>query len=153
MKKQNLGIVVAIAVVLVFVFVGGMSIFNSLTTNNKVETNSTTTASSTAGLIIKDVVVGNGTEAINGSIVTVHYTGVFEDGTKFDSSRDRGEPFSFELGKGMVIAGWDQGVLGMKVGGKRNLVISPELGYGPNDYGPIPGGSTLMFEVELLDVK
>lgn len=147
MKKENLGVVVAIAVVLVFVFVGGMGIFNSLTTDNKVETNTT------SGLIINDVVIGSGEEAVVGSIVTVHYTGVFENGTKFDSSRDRGEPFTFELGKGMVIAGWDQGVLGMKVGGKRNLVIPPELGYGANDYGPIPGGSTLMFEVELLDVK
>ncbi len=147
MKKGNLGIVIAIAVIIVFVFVGGMGIFNNLTTSEEMQT------SSTNKLIIKDVVVGAGKEAVNGSMVSVHYTGVFENGTKFDSSRDRGEPFTFKLGAGQVIQGWDQGVLGMKVGGKRNLVIPSDLAYGPNDYGPIPGGSTLMFEVELLDVK
>lgn len=148
MKKEKLGIVIAISVLIIFVFVGGMGMFNSLTNNQQMIDSSTK-----SNLIIKDVVVGSGKEAVNGSIVTVHYTGVFENGTKFDSSRDRGEPFSFSLGEGQVIAGWDQGVLGMKVGGKRNLVIPPELAYGMNDYGPIPGGSVLMFEVELLDVK
>jgi FKBP-type peptidyl-prolyl cis-trans isomerase len=149
MKKVNLGIVITIAVVVVFVFVGGMGIFNSLTNSEQMDQNQV----KSSRLIKKDIIVGTGVEAVNGSTVTVHYTGVFENGTKFDSSRDRGEPFSFELGKGMVIAGWDQGVLGMKVGGKRNLIIPSDLAYGPNDYGPIPGGSTLMFEVELLDVK
>ena len=147
MKKGNLGIVISIAVIVVFVFVGGMGIFNNLTTSEEMQT------STTNKLVIKDVVVGTGKEAVSGSMVSVHYTGVFENGTKFDSSRDRGEPFTFKLGAGQVIQGWDQGVLGMKVGGKRNLVIPSDLAYGPNDYGPIPGGSTLMFEVELLNVQ
>lgn len=100
-----------------------------------------------------DVTVGKGKEAINGSTVQVHYTGTFADGKKFDSSRDRGVPIDFVLGEGKVIPGWDQGILGMKVGGKRRLVIPPSLGYGPKDYGPIPGNSTLYFDVELVGVK
>lgn len=104
-------------------------------------------------LKITDAVVGTGAEAKPGNTVTVHYTGTFANGSKFDSSVDRGEPFSFILGAGNVIEGWDRGVAGMKVGGKRTLIIPPEMGYGPNDYGPIPGGSTLFFEVELLGVQ
>jgi FKBP-type peptidyl-prolyl cis-trans isomerase FkpA len=103
--------------------------------------------------IIENEVVGEGAEAVNGKTVSVHYTGTFIDGSIFDSSVQRGTPFEFFLGAGQVIKGWDQGVLGMKVGGKRKLTIPPELGYGDNDRGPIPGGSTLIFEVELLGVK
>jgi FKBP-type peptidyl-prolyl cis-trans isomerase len=103
--------------------------------------------------MITDVTVGTGAEAVNGSMVSVQYTGRFEDGTVFDSSIPRGEPITFPLGQGRVIPGWEQGILGMKVGGKRQLVIPPELGYGPNDYGPIPGGSTLYFDVELVGVQ
>ncbi|MFA6430218.1 MAG: FKBP-type peptidyl-prolyl cis-trans isomerase [Candidatus Paceibacterota bacterium] len=103
---------------------------------------------------INDVVVGTETEAVAGKRVTVHYTGVFTDGEKFDSSRDPGrEPFMFTLGAGQVIQGWDIGVQGMKVGGKRILVIPPSLAYGANDYNGIPGNSTLIFEVELLKVE
>lgn len=100
-----------------------------------------------------DVVVGTGAEAVTGKKVTVHYTGTFIDGKVFDSSVTRGEPFAFTLGGGQVIKGWDQGVVGMKIGGKRKLTIPPQLGYGMSDYGPIPGGSTLLFEVELLKVE
>jgi FKBP-type peptidyl-prolyl cis-trans isomerase FkpA len=100
-----------------------------------------------------DTQVGNGKEATSGSTVVVHYVGTFANGQKFDSSRDRGEPITFKLGAGNVIQGWEQGLLGMKVGGKRKLVIPPHLGYGPNDYGPIPGNSTLYFDVELVEVK
>ncbi|RJQ28596.1 FKBP-type peptidyl-prolyl cis-trans isomerase [Candidatus Parcubacteria bacterium] len=103
--------------------------------------------------IREDVVVGNGAEAINGKMVTVHYAGTLEDGTKFDSSYDRGQPFEFTLGEGSVIQGWDLGLLGMKVGGKRLLTIPPELGYGASGYGPIPPQATLTFTVELLGVK
>lgn len=103
--------------------------------------------------MINDVVVGTGAEAVVGSTVAVQYTGTFTDGRVFDSSIPRGEPLMFVLGEGRVIAGWEQGILGMKVGGKRHLVIPPELGYGPNDYGPIPGGSTLIFDVELVGVQ
>ncbi len=104
-------------------------------------------------LQIVDEVVGKGAEAVTGHDVTVHYVGTFTSGKKFDSSRDRGTPFTFRLGAGQVIKGWDLGVAGMKVGGKRKLTVPPELGYGAADYGPIPGGSTLVFEVELLGVN
>ncbi len=101
---------------------------------------------------ITDSVVGKGAEAVAGKSVTVNYTGTLKDGTKFDSSIGR-EPFVFNLGSGQVIKGWEQGIPGMKVGGKRKLVIPPELAYGANTVGAIPANSTLTFEVELLDVK
>lgn len=104
-------------------------------------------------LQIEDIVVGDGEEATAGNTVTVHYTGWLTNGTKFDSSVDRGRPFQFPLGGGRVIAGWDQGVAGMKVGGKRKLTIPPELGYGARGAGGvIPPNATLVFEVELLGV-
>jgi FKBP-type peptidyl-prolyl cis-trans isomerase len=106
-----------------------------------------------AELQIQDLVVGAGREAKKGDVVEVHYTGWLTDGKKFDSSVGRG-PFSFDLGAGQVIAGWDRGVAGMKVGGKRKLTIPPELGYGSRGFpGVIPPQSTLVFEVELLDVR
>jgi FKBP-type peptidyl-prolyl cis-trans isomerase FkpA len=106
------------------------------------------------GLKFTDDQVGTGTEAQKGKTVSVHYTGWLLDGTKFDSSRDRNQPFSFPLGQGQVIKGWDEGVTGMKVGGKRTLVIPPDLGYGARGAGGvIPPNATLKFEVELLDVK
>ncbi len=102
----------------------------------------------------QDLVVGTGEEAKQNQLAVVHYTGWLTDGTKFDSSRDRGTPFSFPLGGGQVIAGWDQGVAGMKVGGRRKLVIPPDLGYGPNGMPPvIPASATLVFDVELLELK
>ena len=105
------------------------------------------------GLQYEDTTVGDGAEAKKGTMVSVHYTGTLEDGTQFDSSRSRG-PFEFALGGGMVIAGWDEGVAGMKVGGVRKLVIPSDLAYGPAGIpGAIPGGATLHFEVELLAVK
>ncbi|MFH1162296.1 MAG: FKBP-type peptidyl-prolyl cis-trans isomerase [Candidatus Jorgensenbacteria bacterium] len=99
--------------------------------------------------------MGTGAEAKAGDTVTVHYTGTLTDGKKFDSSLDRGQPFSFLLGAGQVIRGWDLGVAGMKVGGKRRLTIPPELGYGSRGAGggAIPPNATLIFEVQLLDVK
>lgn len=106
------------------------------------------------GLKYTDDQLGNGTEAQSGKTVVVHYTGWLLDGTKFDSSRDRNQPFSFPLGRGQVIKGWDEGVAGMKVGGKRTLVIPPDLGYGARGAGgAIPPNATLKFEVELLEVK
>lgn len=141
-------IAVAIAVILVGALLGG-GLMGGLFTNKSQEKN----MQSANQLQAKDIIVGTGTVATAGNDVTVHYTGVFTDGKKFDSSLDRGVPFTFKLGSGMVIKGWDMGVEGMKVGGKRILVVPPELGYGEKDYGPIPGNSTLIFEIELLDVK
>lgn len=105
-------------------------------------------------LKIEDTKVGTGDEAVAGKSVMVHYTGWLTDGTKFDSSKDRGQPFSFQIGSGQVIKGWDQGVTGMKVGGVRKLTIPPELGYGARGAGGvIPPNATLVFEVELLGVN
>jgi len=104
-------------------------------------------------LQIDEQVVGEGAEAKSGDTVTVHYTGWLTDGTKFDSSVDRGQPFQFRLGIGQVIRGWDEGVAGMKVGGKRKLTIPPDMGYGQRGAGAlIPPNATLVFEVELLGV-
>ena len=104
-----------------------------------------------AELVIEELKVGDGAEAKAGQNVTVHYVGTLTDGKKFDSSRDRGQGFSFKLGAGQVIKGWDQGVAGMKVGGMRKLTIPPELAYGDRGFpGAIPPKSTLVFEVELL---
>jgi FKBP-type peptidyl-prolyl cis-trans isomerase len=105
------------------------------------------------GLQYTDDQVGTGAVAEPGKNVSVHYTGWLMNGTKFDSSRDRGQPFNFPLGAGRVIKGWDEGVAGMRVGGKRTLIIPPDLAYGSRATGPIPPNSTLKFEVELLDVK
>ena len=125
-------------------------------TNNssptKVNGKPTTTAS---GLQYWNIVVGTGTTAVAGKDVKVHYTGWLTDGKKFDSSVDRGQPFVFPLGAGRVIKGWDEGVAGMKVGGKRQLRIPPELAYGAGGTGGglIPPNATLIFDVELLDVS
>ena len=106
-----------------------------------------------AELIIEEITVGEGDEAQAGQTVSVHYTGWLTDGTKFDSSKDRNEPFDFPLGRGYVIQGWDKGVAGMKVGGSRKLTIPPEMGYGARGAGGvIPPNATLVFEVELLAI-
>src|SRR6266436_2167372 len=120
------------------------------TSPTKVTGKPTSTAS---GLQYWDVVVGTGATAVSGKPVKVHYTGWLADGKKFDSSVDRGQPFEFPLGAGRVIKGWDEGVAGMKVGGKRQLRIPPDLGYGGRGAGGvIPPNATLIFDVELLDV-
>jgi peptidylprolyl isomerase len=107
-----------------------------------------------SGLQYLDVEEGQGAVAVTGKSVTVHYTGTLRGGKKFDSSLDRDEPFTFRLGVGQVIRGWDEGVAGMRIGGKRKLIIPPELGYGSRGAGNvIPPGATLFFEVELLGVE
>lgn len=103
-------------------------------------------------LKIEDIKVGTGTEAQSGNIVKVHYIGTLTDGTKFDSSKDRGVPFEFALGEGMVIKGWDEGVPGMQEGGIRKLTIPADMAYGDRDLGVIPPNSTLIFEVELVKI-
>lgn len=107
-----------------------------------------------SGLQYEDMNVGSGKMAEPGMNVSVHYTGWLTDGTKFDSSVDRGQPFKFQLGAGQVIRGWDEGVKGMRIGGKRKLTIPPDMGYGANGAGGvIPPNATLVFDVELLDVQ
>ncbi len=108
----------------------------------------------TEGLEAEEIKIGTGAEAKSGKTVKVHYTGWLKNGTKFDSSVDRNTPFEFPLGAGRVIKGWDKGVEGMKIGGKRKLTISPELGYGAQGAGGvIPPNSVLIFDVELLGVN
>lgn len=107
-----------------------------------------------SGLKYEELECGEGQEAQRGDVVTVHYTGTLENGEKFDSSRDRGEPFTLQLGAGNVIEGWEQGIPGMNVGGERKLIIPPELGYGEAGSPPvIPPNATLIFEVELLKIE
>ena len=106
-----------------------------------------------SGLVTHELHVGTGATAEKGRTVVVHYHGWLADGTTFDASRPRGEPFEFVLGRGEVIKGWDEGVAGMKVGGARRLIVPPALGYGDQAMGKIPPGSTLTFDVELLGVK
>jgi FKBP-type peptidyl-prolyl cis-trans isomerase FkpA len=106
-----------------------------------------------SGLVYEDISVGSGALAVAGQTVSVHYTGWLMDGTKFDSSKDRNDPFEFSLGAGYVIRGWDEGVQGMQIGGVRKLTIAPDLGYGARGAGGIiPPNATLVFEVELLDI-
>jgi len=110
-------------------------------------------ARTVGGVTIQDLKVGSGATATAGKVVTAHYVGQFPDGKKFDSSYDNGAPIDFQLGTGKVIKGWDVGVEGMRVGGKRKLTIPPELAYGARGGGPIPPNATLVFEVELVAVK
>jgi len=105
------------------------------------------------GVTIEDIKVGGGPTAAAGKVVSAHYTGRFPDGTKFDSSYDAGAPIEFPLGAGKVIKGWDIGIEGMRVGGKRKLTIAPELAYGARGNGPVPPNATLVFDVELIAVK
>jgi len=124
--------------------------YNGASFSREVSMSTTTTAS---GLIIEELVLGQGAAVAAGQSVTVHYTGWLTNGKKFDSSKDRDDPFVFPLGAGHVIRGWDEGVQGMKVGGSRKLTIPPELGYGARGAaGVIPPNATLVFEVELLDI-
>jgi FKBP-type peptidyl-prolyl cis-trans isomerase len=122
-----------------------------IASNTMSDANAVTTAS---GLKYVELKEGDGATPESGKTVVVHYTGTLEDGTKFDSSRDRGQPFSFKIGVGQVIKGWDEGLSTMKVGGRRQLIIPPELGYGSRGAGGvIPPNATLLFDVELLDIK
>jgi FKBP-type peptidyl-prolyl cis-trans isomerase len=117
------------------------------------ESNASDVVTTPSGLKYRDIQVGDGATPQAGQTVFVHYTGTLENGTKFDSSRDRGQPFSFKLGVGQVIKGWDEGLSTMKVGGRRELIIPPDLGYGARGAGGvIPPNATLIFDVELLRI-
>lgn len=104
-------------------------------------------------MVIDDIKIGEGAEVKNGDTVSVHYVGTLQNGTEFDNSNKRGQPFEFTVGGGQVIKGWEEGLLGMKVGGNRILVIPPEKAYGENGIGPIPGNATLVFAIELIEIK
>lgn len=171
MNGTKTGIAVALAVVVAFGFlVFGSPIFSNLgsssdasgytvgsttgTTQNSMNLSLTPGEALPTELVITDVVVGSGAEATPGSLVTVNYVGALPDGTVFDASANHGQPFTFPLGAGQVIAGWDQGVAGMKVGGTRTLVIPPDLAYGSQAVGNvIPANATLLFQVELVAVQ
>jgi len=112
-----------------------------------------TEVTTTTGLKYVDEVIGTGDKPKLGKTVVVHYTGTFTDGTKFESSLDRGQPYEFRIGTGSVVRGWDEGILSMRVGGKRKLIVPPDLGYGSQGKGKIPPNTTLIFEIELLGVK
>ncbi len=146
MNKQLILFIVAIIIIAVLVVLGYQSRGGEETIPQEAA------VGLIQGLSVEDLVVGTSTEARVGDSVTVHYVGTLIDGTKFDSSVDRGEPFSFTIGAGQVIQGWEKGIVCMKVGGKRVLTIAPELAYGAQKVGPIPANSTLTFEVELLAV-
>lgn len=142
---------VAIAVTAAVVVVGYFFIFGNPFNVQQVLPSSPTVQGDATQLIIQDEVVGTGDVARAGDTVTVNYTGKLQDGTVFDTSVGRA-PISFALGAGAVISGWDTGLLGMKVGGKRILIIPASMGYGAQGNGPIPGGATLVFEVELVKI-
>ena len=154
-----------IIIVIIFAVIGGWLLFKKFTNEPTVTITPTLSPELSVspvvgqkiklenGLEIEDVRVGTGQEAKAGDTISANYLGTFANGTKFDSSYDRGQPFSFILGSGQVIQGWEIGMLGMKVGGKRKLVVPPQLGYGSQAYGPIPANSTLYFVVELMAVQ
>ncbi len=146
-QKEWVAVVTSLFVV-GFFFIFGQTIVETFTGNEQ-----QAKIMQTPKVEIQNEVFGSGAIAGAGDLVVVHYVGRFVSGEVFDSSISRNEPFQFTLGVGQVIKGWDEGVLGMREGGRRTLIIPPELGYGMNDYGPIPGGSTLIFEVELIKVE
>jgi len=148
-------IAVAVAVVFVGYTLFGGNIINLFQKNSMNENSLAATAGteSSGGVAINDIVVGQGAEVKTGELVSVNYILSLSDGTIVQNSKDFGQPFQFTLGAGEVIPGWEQGFVGMKVGGVRTIVIPPELAYGSNQAGPIPPNSTLVFTIELLDVS
>lgn len=156
-KNSGMWIVIGIVVIAGAIIGAALSYSNKAAQNNQSaglagQNQSNTNMDQDTELKIEDVKVGTGPAAKTGDEVTVHYTGTFADGSKFDSSLDHGQPFTFTLG-GQVIQGWNEGVVGMQAGGTRKLIIPPALGYGANDYASIPGNSTLYFTIDLLKLN
>lgn len=159
--REYIGVVVALVVMFSFLFFGQYifgyrSNYSASGADSTVGANVADTSgeavTASSGVVIKEVNVGTGEAVKAGDTISVNYTGMLSDGTKFDSSYDRGEPIKFVVGGGQIIKGFDEGVLGMKVGGKRNIKIPPELGYGAQQVGPIPANSTIVFDVELMKI-
>lgn len=138
---------------LICLSIGSLFIFHLIDGYMPQTTNKESKKSMNQDLKIEDQKIGSGKQVKSGDTVTIHYKGTLLNGKQFDSSYDRGEPFETQIGTGQVIKGWDLGVVGMKIGGKRKLTIPPSLGYGDQIVGPIPANSTLIFEVELIDIK
>jgi FKBP-type peptidyl-prolyl cis-trans isomerase len=151
-RNEKVGVFVGVAVAFGFILMSGGYFGNSIVSLGN-STNTSANGTTAEGLVIADLTEGNGAVALPGNILSVHYTGSLQDGTVFDSSVQRGTPYTFTLGKGEVIKGWDQGLAGMKVGGKRLLTIPPDLAYGSQAIGPVPANATLIFEVELLSIE
>ena len=147
-KNQWIAVVVSLVFLTYLLFIG--PIMNLL---NPSSTNELDTQAPQTGVVTQEIVIGDGSLAVAGDTITVHYVGTLLDGKVFDSSLDRNTPFSFILGVGQVIRGWDEGFSGMRVGGKRLLIVAPDYGYGDQGVGAIPPNSTLIFEVELLNVE
>jgi len=158
-KNANIAILLVIIVIAIFVTLGffGVGGFNigaqSGQTSAQEILDELQNTGTVSELRTEDLVEGTGAPVVNGDALTVNYVGALPDGTVFDSSIDRGTPFEFTIGEGRVIQGWEQGLLGMKKGGQRLLVIPPSLGYGATGIGQIPPNSTLIFQVELLDIN
>jgi peptidylprolyl isomerase len=157
-EKRRSQQVTLVVIGVVVIAVLALAIFLAIRANQakSVATSATTgqTITTASGLQILDEVIGTGVEAKTGDFVSVHYTGTLTDGTKFDSSLDRGTPIEFTIGAGEMIKGWDEGVVGMKVGGKRKLTIPPDLAYGAAGRPPvIPANATLIFELQLVEIK
>jgi FKBP-type peptidyl-prolyl cis-trans isomerase FkpA len=156
LSKKEWIAVAAAAVFVSYTLFGAdiMRLFKKDTMNENQEPSSMVASNNNVGgVVINDIKVGNGLEAKKGQMVTVNYILALSDGKQIQNSKDFGQPFTFTLGAGQVIQGWEQGFAGMKVGGTRTIIIPPELGYGAQQAGPIPPNSTLVFTIELLDVK
>jgi FKBP-type peptidyl-prolyl cis-trans isomerase len=158
--REGIAVVAAIVVVTGFLFfVNGTNIAQSPDGSGATASvlqdisNLIDQGASGGNVITRDLAVGDGAEAVSGSQLTVHYIGLLPSGEQFDNSVERGEPFVFELGAGSVISGWESGLVGMREGGRRVLVVPPEMGYGSQSVGNIPPNSTLIFEVLLLEVE
>ena len=146
-QKELIAVLVAIFII-GFFFIFGQGLLSIFTNRKTVEIRP-----EQQKVLIKDTIVGQGNMAAIGYRVTVNYVGHFVDGQVFDSSIARNEPFQFVLGSNQVIEGWNKGIVGMRAGGKRTLTVPPELAYGSDNYGPIPGNSTLIFDIELLKIE